>query len=218
MVDVPTCAGIAQLVPPQTGPVRAVHIDGMVENQRLIGAEVAVLQAIHQTVGDRIQPASCALLLDTVTASAAHVCIECGGGQDLGLGKGRRGRIGPINVEIPQLELVGRIAIGVVVHLGKDVGRAGSRRRAVEISWKHAAQIRIYTIKIEIHHLSWQPLQHFVTLERNRTSPAPGIACKLVDGHVVAVGPDAKVGIIVEFGRADLELIAIPGTRWITRL
>src|SRR5262249_41353768 len=55
-----------ELVPAHAGrPVRA-GVDGVVENERLVIAEVAVPEAVHQAVGERRELLGAALLRDAV--------------------------------------------------------------------------------------------------------------------------------------------------------
>jgi len=55
LVNAPSAAGIAQFVPARASLVGAGGVYGVVHNHRLIAAEVAIDQPVHQPVSEGIQ-------------------------------------------------------------------------------------------------------------------------------------------------------------------
>src|SRR4030067_3870741 len=96
-----------------------------------MGAEVAVLEAVHEAVGDGVGLGA-AGRGDAVAAVAAHIRVKGGDTDSLVEGEGGASGVVPVDVEVPALDLVGRIAPGVVVDLTEAVGRAGRGQRAVQ--------------------------------------------------------------------------------------
>src|SRR6202030_446730 len=78
--------------------------DGMVDEKRFVVAEIAVGEAIHKTIAERVQARGCALLRNAGTAAAAASRCErlhrdIDGAGELGVG----GK-GPVDMELPLVE------------------------------------------------------------------------------------------------------------------
>ena len=122
-------------------------------------------------------------------------------------------------MEVPHLELVGRISPGVVVDFDKMVWFTGRWGGTVQRRRQHPTQVGIGIVKIEIHHAGWLSEEHFIALKNHctLTSPSHTIA-ELVGGHIIPVRPDPQLRIIIHYSIAVKKLIAIPGAGWIWAL
>ncbi len=103
-------------------------------------------------------------------------------------------------MESPQFQLVCRESPRIVVHLDEVVGRARRRRRSVQIAGQHASQVEIDGAEIEVDEGRRLSGEHLLPIERHDALPGPlehksGV---LVHGHVVGVGPNAELRIVVQ--------------------
>ena len=119
------CRRVAHLVPAHARHVRRWH--RVVDPQRFVRAQVAVLELHHQPVAQAVQERARRGLGD-VEGKA-----KVGDGQVGGAGEGRVGGRVPVHVELPEVEDVGH------VDGGKVVGRAGRRRGAAQVAGQEAA-------------------------------------------------------------------------------
>ena len=147
LIDAPRARAPAQLVPADARVIRPVDVDGVVREERLIATEVPILQSVHQPVGESIQRSAGLGLGNAVPVVVAHVRVEGNGCQRLLPRKCRGERVRPGRVELPDLELVGRVAPGVVIDGGEGVGGAGrGKGGAIEVRGQHHADVRVNRI------------------------------------------------------------------------
>ena len=218
LIQGPVAAALAHFIPANAGMIIAIHIHRVVYDQCRMIAEIAVLQAIHQAIGDSIKICA-ARLWDTVTRIFAHVAIECSDGDIDGVSETGVIGIVPIGVELPHLQLIRRVSPIVIIHLNEVIGFARGRGRAFEMRGQHAAQIAVGVVEIEVDHAGGIPTEHLVSFENRHALTGP-IACptELVECHVIAVGPDAEFGIVIHLPVTDQEGITPPFAGRIGRL
>ena len=88
-------------------------------------------------------------------------------------------------MEVPELQLVGRITPGTVIELGEGVGRASRRSGAIQVGGKHSSEVGIRVVEVEVDHARRRSIEHRIALESHRSSPSPiaeeVIALELVD-------------------------------------
>ena len=162
-------------------------------------AEVAVAEAVHQAVGQRVELLGGAGL-GNARASAVAGRRECRR-REVAVNEGRIGRRREIGVELPDVQ--GR---GVVSESDEGVGRPRGRGRgAVEVGRQQAA---VEGRELEADLRGGVSGQHFGALKGAGAGAGKGIATEHVEADVVAVGPDADLRVIVEIGLR--EGIAVP--------
>ena len=61
-------------------------------------------------------------------------------------------------------------------------------------------------------------IEHLAALEDVRSRASPTVADKQVGCHIVAIGPDAELGVVVHLGVAGLELVAMVSSSGVARL
>ncbi len=212
MVDTPACtAGVAQFIPANAGSVGAGGIHGVVHDDGFVATEVAILCAVHGAVGDGVQLGGGALLRNTGAGTVTHVGIKGGGCQCCGAGKGGVGSVCPIDMECPDLNLILGEAASVIIGFDEVVRCSSGRGGTIEISGEHAAHVRVGAEEVELNHACCLTEQHLVAFEDGYalTSPGGGVG-KFMHSHVIAIGPNAEVGVVVHVGVAPQEVIAIP--------
>src|SRR5207248_10038148 len=124
--------GDADLVPAHAG--RGPRRDRVVHDQRFVVGEVAVGEAEHEAVGQRIELLGRSRLRDAGAAAAGFAVGR--GGKGGRAGEGGIRRRGEVDVELPEGERVGGRAQREDI-----VGRSGGRQAgAVEIGGKQAGE------------------------------------------------------------------------------
>ncbi len=221
-------AALAQLEPVNAGPAPAS--DGVVGDQGLMTAEIAVGQMVHQAVGNDVQRLG-GTRLRYVEGARVHVR---GGDDQIGVSvdpKGGTERVGPVHAKLPHPHGIVRAKAkqGTIVPLGKIVGCPGQGLQAtIQVSRQHTAIVDVHPSEVKGHHPRRQPQQHLVPLKGRHTRAAPRPVAiwtgsvELVDRHIIAIGPHAELGIVVHHRIAKLVHpfvgITIPGPSRIGRL
>ena len=218
---------IAQFEPVNARVVRA-HIHGVVgEQSEVARGQHAERGPIHQPVGDGIQ-VSTTRLRDAVAGETAHVGVHVRGGDHVvgvivGVeAEGAVAGIRPIHHEFPDAQGIGGVAQpGRIIPFDEDARRARGRRVAVQVGRQHTAIVQRDRADIHIDHRGRRiTQQHFVALEGHHAGagPAEGRRVKLIDAHVVGVGPDAELRIVVHQGVAVEVIVQIPAARRVSGL
>src|ERR1043166_7547197 len=178
----------AQLVPTDAGQRAGAGVDRVVDDQSLVPVgEVAIGEALHQTVGQRVELLRSARLRDARPAAA-----RLAEGRDRERGRPRERRVGgggEVGVHLPD---VGRVRTEVDEVFGRARGR---RDCAVEVCGQHAAEARTQLEALLGGRGAGDHLRAVVGAEARADEAAPG---KHVVGRVVAVGPDAELRVVVE--------------------
>ncbi len=194
----------------------APRVNGMVDDQGFVCAEVTIGQPVHQPVADGIQSRRCARLRDagarTRTQRRPRGGVQNGVGLPV-IAKRRVAGIGPIDVKLPDTYGVVRPNPCAVVYFHEVVRRTRGREcRTVEVGGQHPAKPGIDVVQIEeLERRRGVANEHFAALENEDTGPTPRTAIReLVDRHVVAVRPDAELGVVVHLSGANLKCIAVP--------
>ena len=190
-----------------------VRIHRVRGHQRFVAAEVAVLHPVHQAVRDGIQLLRRAGLRDVV-AVAREDGVK--GGHGIGVvgpaaeAERAQGRVGPVDLELPQVHGVKPVD-RAVIHHGEIAGRAFGRRRAIQIGRQHAAVVGVHPVQIEVLVGGVGVAgQHLRAVEDEHPRPAPVVAVELVVGHVVAIRPDPEVRVVVHLRVGHDEVIEVP--------
>ena len=191
----------AQLVPADAD--RATGGDAVIDDQRLVVAEVAVGEAVHEAVGKGVQLLRSARLRD---AGAAGASLREGCRRQRGRpGQGRIGGRGPIRMELPVSELVGRGALGDDV-----VGRASRRRlRSVQIGCEQATEGCAEVEALLGGRLAGQHLCPVVGA--GLAAAEGGAAGEHVESDVVRVRPHRQLRVVREV--VVLEGVTVVGAR-----
>src|SRR5262249_6063308 len=193
-------AGVeADLVP--ASPSRAAGGDAVVHHQRLMVAEVAVGQAIHQPVGQRIQLVGGPTLRDA-GAPAARLGVRRYGDAGGACERGVSGR-GEVYVELPERQRGGRVQ-------GEDVvWRAGwGQGCAVERGRQQPSKART---DVEALLGSRLPSDHLRTVISAGLTTSEGVAVEHVESEVVGVGPNADLGIVRKVAVLERVAVVAPG-------
>ena len=208
----PTGAGrISQLRPAHASGVRAVDIDRVAGDDRLVTAEVSVLGAVHRHLTENIQPLGGARLRHTVPESA-QVAVEGRRRDEAVVGERRVRRRHPVDAEIPVMisvrTSVRAVAVPGGVVTGHDIGvrRAGGRWRALQVRRLRVEDPDGAVGEEEVNELRRVAGQHRGALE-NHHPGADEAGRKLVVRAVVPVGPHAPLRVVVERARRDNEVI-----------
>ncbi len=172
------------------------HRDRVIDHERFVGAsasKVAIRQSVHQPVRQRIE------LVARVRLGNAGAPARAGGrerrhGDGGGAGERRVRRGREVHVELPQVERV-RAKVQIEVRL------AGRRRsRPIQVGRQqtgHAGAL------LEADLRGGSACEHFAPVERAGARADEGVAVEHVEGEVVAVRPDAQLGIVVEVGLGE---------------
>ena len=186
--------------------VGPVDIGRETADQRLVVAEVAVRQPVHDDLAQRVERRGRALLRDALVGRvAAQVRVELGDGDGhRPAERGIRGR-GPVDVEGEELEVVlrGVVRAGVVRLVvavpHEDPGRPrGRRRRAVEVGrGQHLEAERIQRGRREALVGRGGAGEHVGSVERVDRGRA------FVRAEVVGVGPDGVLRVVRELGERE---------------
>ena len=204
--DARIAAGDPQLVPADAD--RRAGGDAVVHDERLVIAEVAVGEPVHEPVGERVEPLSRAELRDTGSAAARF-----GVRVDPHAARTRERRVarrGPVDVELPADQAAGGAESDHVV------GRAGRRQaRAVE---RRGEQSAVRGARSEELLRCRLPREHARAVERGDAGAGEVRAVREdVDREVVAVRPDPELRIVREVGVAVVERIAVIGAGRVRR-
>src|SRR5207248_2457995 len=202
------CCIWSELIPshPDTGP----GCNAVVDDQSFVIAEVAVRQAVHEAITERIQLLPGPALSDTRAARIVARQSEHGGRERGRTGQGRVRWGSPVDMELPEGELpVDRAERN---HVVRRSGRWLSS--AVEVGGQQTAEARAH---IETLLRSRLPSQHARSVVS--TDLAAGkIATRggeEIERRVIGVWPHTYFGVIRKVCVA--ERVAIVGTGWIGR-
>ena len=172
----------------------------MVDHHALNAANVAVGEAEHQPVGQRVQLLTGAGLRDAGAAAAGRV--ERRHRQLRRADQAAVGAVGPVDLELPESQRG--------LQLGQQVvGRPGGRRRAaVEVSRQQAA---VAGAQLKALLGCRQTRQHLAAVIGAGAGASKGLPIvEHVEGDVVGIRPDSHLRVVVEGGVR--EGIAVVGT------
>ncbi len=182
-------------------------------------AVIAVGQTKHEAVTDRIQLKGIAGLWDAAHFVGGVVAIRAGKichlRYRIRLATQAKGRVrgsGPVHVEFPNPQRGVRRHIGRGVYFSKIIRRAGRRQREpVEVRREVSAKANIDGPEIKRNQLRWLPGEHFVALEGPHGRAYISRACRveLMRAHVIPIGPQADVRIVLELGCAKEKIINV---------
>ena len=196
-------ARAAELVPAESG-ASGLGADGVVDDERLVVAEIAVDEPVHQTVAEGLELLRRVELGNALLPSIGIVAdvIDELGHRDLDrAGERAVGRRRPVDVELP-LQQPRRV--DVVGH--EVVGRAGrGRGRAVEIRRQDAD----LASRAEDDHARLGAGEHRPAVEGVGTALHLAVRPEHVERHVVGVGPDPDLSVVGEEGFVRLELVLV---------
>src|SRR5215472_8521968 len=173
---------------PTDGGAAAVG-DGVVHHQGFVIAEIAIGQAVHKTVSERIQLLGCAWLGDAGAATSASAS-ECGYG-NVGRSTERGRAVGKVG--IGDGEYVERVG----VEIDKVFGRAcGRRRTAVQVGGENTAEAGA---QLEADLGCRAAGQHRGAVKGAELGTSKGLpVVEDVVGDVVSVVPNAQFGVVDE--------------------
>src|SRR5262245_37319694 len=172
-------------------------------------SEIAVGEAIHQSVAKSIETGGGSGLRNAILRGGAgrvewrHARDGCGPGE------GGTVRTGKIDMELPQIQNA-----GTNIHIHQEVGGAArGRSGAIEVSGEQAV---ICSRKLEAHaRRSNGAAEHGAAVEGAGSGPRKGAAVlEHIKCHVVAVGPNTNLGIVVNVGTETIRP-HIVGAGWV---
>ena len=225
----------AQIVEANRRAIRRVgcSIDRVGHHQRLAGAEIAIAQTEHQAIFESVK-AHCSgrLRHHAPGGGGAWPRVKRRHGQRAASPFGERGVGGrrEVNLEIKNAQLIGRVAKLSRLEVGERRWCArGRQRQPIQAARQHAANAvgAVDTTRREQHcrvkvdktcrriadqHLGTVKRKHARLLKR-RTG-----LVELVVGHVVAIGPQAELRIVVELVVRHLEVVQVVRASRVGRL
>ncbi len=209
LVDRRRGARAADLVPAD-GRAAGLRANGVVDDERLVVAEVAIGQAVHDALLQRLEQLRRVELRHALAPeSVADGIDELRGGNVDRPGERAVARRRPVHVELPLDE-----ARGPELERHEVVRRAGRRRRRpVEVRRQHAA----LEARVEGDHSGRSAGEHRATIERVGAALERVVRPEHVEGHVVRVGPDAELAVVAEEVVARLELVLVIRARGVAR-
>ena len=184
----------AQLKPAHTGHASRTH--GIIAHNRFVAVgELAIREPEHQTVADPVQTCLWRQLGHTGSGGGAERGKTCRS-RTAYEGKGSVSGRDEIGMEEPDL-------IGTAARKGDiGVGRAGvGKDRAVEVAGKKR-RLTSSSRDPRGNKSGGDAGEHFRAIKRKGLRTEKGGAGRVehVHGHVVAVGPDAEMGIVKKVG------------------
>ena len=161
----------------------------MVNDERLIAAEVAVGKPVHEPVAERVEFLAGPRLRHARSTATARQGV--GGDRQNVRSQGRAGRRRPVDMELPELELVRQGS-----QRNDVVGRAGRRRRgAIHVGRQQAAIRRAHVEALLARGLA---KEHGRPVVGAHEAAGEGVAVEQVERRVVRVRPDSQLGIVRE--------------------
>ena len=186
--------------------VEAVGIHRVVDDERLVVAEVAVGQPVHQPVAERVQLLARAGLRNT-EREPTEVAVEGRRRERALVRDADRSGAGPIDRGVPHVEPIDREVHRVpVVVVDLDQRRRsvrGRERSAVDVRREHAApEVRLDREHVLVDHPSGAAVDQLIALEREDADAGPTVTglAELVDRDHVRMlrRPDAELRIVVQ--------------------
>lgn len=221
--NAPIGAGAHQFIPPNSGHLvgrreaqcsrnAAAHINGLVEDHRPIGAEVAVLELHHAAVGQGIQRRVRVGLWNAVphAGSVAIAQHDVVGRRGQGVDEGEaEGRHQPVDPGLVHFEAIHGIAWVLLSVHGPDEESGCSRRRgrAVEVRRQNSRIANVGRAEVRdggLDEASRVAADHVATVQ--------GVNAEVggfIGGHVVCVRPDPVLRIVRK--RSGIEFVEEPG-------
>lgn len=131
------------------------------------------------------------------------------------------GSIVPVDRKIPQPIAIGAEAVAPRLVVPCHYERVGARRRRGDRAFPVRRLERETDVRLPSDHAGWEACQHSLSFEhggdrgRKNARTATG---ELVSAHEIAVGPDGKLGIVVEGAGAHDEIVEKVSARRIAGL
>ena len=218
------------LVKSSSGGIDTADIHSSAGDKSLNPAAIAILQPIHQVVLDGIQRVGrdSRWRLLNIGSSTVGPWIE-GSDKDRTLGSFYESRIcrnSEVGMEVKQPQrvfIVWRDFEFIRYQVSKNVGRAWWRSfQSVLIRWQCGIVKlgKIGSISVEIDEgCGWISHQHFLAVEGIHADAVERAAeCKLVDRHVIAIRPYAKLAVVGKLISHSHKVVGVVHPLWIAVL